>query len=66
MKQHEERAKPQPPCRHPHLHFEDGGLHVVCSCGQTWQAVAKNRLTPDFNARSWGLSQLDVRKDPLT
>jgi hypothetical protein len=54
-------------CMHPALHFEAGGLYVVCTgCGQAWQAVNKERLVPDFMARGWGFSELDVRKDPLS
>lgn len=60
-------APKEAPCRHQHLQFADGGLHLVCGkCGQAWQAVQKNRLTPDFTARGWGFFDLDVRKDPLS
>jgi hypothetical protein len=56
-------------CSHHSMHFEAGGLYLVCSnkgCGQAWQAVNKDRLVPDYMARGWGLSELDVRKNPLS
>jgi hypothetical protein len=66
MKEATPPKKPtQPPCRHPVLYFEDGGLHVVCrECKQAWQAINKERLLPDFMARGQGLTDLDVRRDP--
>jgi ribosomal protein S27E len=61
------KAAPPPPCKHKELHFDDGGLHLVCSnCGQAWQAVNKERLVPEFMARGWGFTAMDKRKDPFT
>lgn len=57
-----------PPCKHPVLHFEAGGLYLVCKgCKYTWAAVAHCplRIMQDVMARSQGLSELDQRVDPL-
>lgn len=67
VKKSEPPKKPLKPCKHKKLHFEDGGLHIVCDdCSQAWQALNKQRLVPEFMARGWGFSKLDVRKDPLS
>lgn len=57
----------EPLCKHQHLHFENGGLHIVCAnCGYAWVAVGKNpiRILQDVMARAMGLSELDRRSDP--
>lgn len=59
--------KALPPCRHPRLHFEAGGYHVVCSgCGHTWNSVGHcpARFIIDPMARAQGLTEFDVRSDP--
>lgn len=56
-------------CRHEHLHFQNGGLHIVCSnpkCKYVWTAVGACplRIIQDVMARGMGLSELDTRSDP--
>lgn len=56
-----------PPCRHPHLHFEAGGLYIVCKdCKYVWAAVGNcsMRIVQDVMARGMGLTELDRRSDP--
>lgn len=63
------KAKPKPPCKHSKLHFEDGGLHIVCStCKYTWVAVGHDslRCVHDIQARAMGLSHMDERRDPYS
>ena len=62
-----QKPTPKPPCKHAALHFEDGGLHIVCDdCKYTWVAVGKDpyRCVHDITARAMGLSDLDKRHDP--
>lgn len=56
----------KPPCKHVELHFETGGLYVVCSeCDDCWRAVLPpNRVVVNVVARSQGLTKQDVRKKP--
>lgn len=59
----------KPPCKHEHLRFENGGLHIVCSnsdCKYVWTAVGKcpMRIVQDVMARGMGLSELDTRVSP--
>src|SRR5258706_11487810 len=59
--------KTEPPCRHSDLHFETGGLHVVCSnCGYAWNAVGHHpaRSVVDPMARAQGLTEFDTRHQP--
>lgn len=58
-----------PVCRHEGLHFETGGLHVVCNgCGQAWTAVMKHPLRNIFDPtlRALGLNEFDERHNPNT
>lgn len=63
------RLPPKPPalpCKHQVLFFEQGGLYVVCkTCKRAWQAMNEQRLIPDFYAINQGLTDQDVRRDPL-
>lgn len=54
------------PCKHEGLHFERGGLHVVCSdCGDMWRAVIKpHGIVLNIAARSQGLNRQDKRRNP--
>lgn len=60
------KAAAKPPCRHPHLHFENGGLHIICGdCKRAWVAVLEPyRIIQDVMARAQGLTDLDRRSDP--
>ena len=61
------KEEPKAPCKHYRLHFEDGGLHLVCSgCGYVWVAVGHDKLrcVHDIQARGMGLTNLDHRNDP--
>lgn len=60
-------------CRHPTLHFDKGGMHVVCpSCKRRWGALdtkpergGESSVMPDFSAMTDGLTEMDKRHDPL-
>ena len=61
------KAIPKPPCRHGHLHFETGGLHLVCDdCKYVWAAVGHcpQRFIQDIQARAMGFTEQDKRHDP--
>ena len=61
------KQKPDP-CSHVELHFERGGLYVVCSnkeCGAMWRSVLKPAgIVVNPAARSQGLTEHDVRRKP--
>lgn len=61
------KADVKPPCRHEAIHFETGGLHIVCNgCGRAWTSVINHPLRNIFDptARALGLTELDERHNP--
>lgn len=54
-------------CKHDNLHFENGGLHLVCDCGYAWLAVGKHpmRIIQDVMARGMGFTEMDKRTNPM-
>lgn len=55
-------------CNHDHLHFEQGGLYLVCdNCKYTWAAVGTHpmRIVQDVMARAMGLTEMDKRSNPM-
>lgn len=54
-------------CKHEHLHFENGGLHLVCDdCKYVYVAVGQcpARTMQDIMARGKGFTELDRRSNP--
>lgn len=55
-------------CKHDSLHFEAGGLYLVCdNCKYVYAAVGfcPARIIQDTMARNKGLSETDKRCNPL-
>lgn len=55
-------------CHHYRLHFEQFGAQIVCSgCGYRWKAIGRdpNSAIFDVQARTFGLTETDLRNDPF-